>query len=230
MDQGASGAAWRAPEQIVTMKAVGQVAAWLERVTRPGSGRATPMRAVVGAIAWHLRPRLDKLRRLRRRGVAGAAAKLPTLAHRVWLVPALAGSGPVRRLAGPRGRAAPPGSGPQGRTALGRDRHPIGEVHPGARPTRLRCRQEGAGAQARGPGGRGRDLARRGGRARQRCRTGTAWRRSRPARRAGPACAKPCWTEPSPPSVPRVVNRHGMRHRVVERDPDQKGFVVLAGR
>ena len=25
-------------------------------------------------------------------------------------------------------------------------------------------------------------------------------------------------------------NRHGMRHRVVERDPAQKGFVVLAGR
>jgi transposase len=25
-------------------------------------------------------------------------------------------------------------------------------------------------------------------------------------------------------------NRHGMRHRVVERDPTQKGFVVLAGR
>src|SRR6185295_41466 len=25
-------------------------------------------------------------------------------------------------------------------------------------------------------------------------------------------------------------NRHGMRHRVVERDPAQRGFVVLAGR
>ena len=25
-------------------------------------------------------------------------------------------------------------------------------------------------------------------------------------------------------------NRHGMRHHVVERDPAQKGFVVLAGR
>ena len=39
----------------VTMEAVGQVAAWLERADPPRSGRATPSVAVVGAIAWHLR-------------------------------------------------------------------------------------------------------------------------------------------------------------------------------
>src|SRR5215211_9436230 len=39
----------------VTMEAVGQVAAWLERADPPRSGRATPRVAVVDAIAWHLR-------------------------------------------------------------------------------------------------------------------------------------------------------------------------------
>ena len=51
---------------IVTMEAVGQVAAWLERADPPRSGRATPRVAVVGAIAWHLCP----FDRLSRQGVA----------------------------------------------------------------------------------------------------------------------------------------------------------------
>src|SRR4051795_3828195 len=33
----------------------GELAAWLERADPPRSGRATPVRRVVGAIAWHLR-------------------------------------------------------------------------------------------------------------------------------------------------------------------------------
>src|SRR4051794_39460501 len=32
-----------------------EMAAWLERAAPPRSGRATPVRRVVGAIAWHLR-------------------------------------------------------------------------------------------------------------------------------------------------------------------------------
>ena len=42
-------------KQIVSMKAVGQIARWLERADPPRSGRATPYVAVVRAIAWHLR-------------------------------------------------------------------------------------------------------------------------------------------------------------------------------
>jgi putative transposase len=42
-------------KQVVSLHAVGQVARWLERADPPRSGRATPYRAVVRAIAWHLR-------------------------------------------------------------------------------------------------------------------------------------------------------------------------------
>ena len=40
---------------VVTACAVEEVAGWLERADPPRSGRATPVRRVVGAIAWHLR-------------------------------------------------------------------------------------------------------------------------------------------------------------------------------
>ena len=40
---------------VVTAHAVEEVAAWLERADPPRSGRATPTRRVVGAIAWHPR-------------------------------------------------------------------------------------------------------------------------------------------------------------------------------
>lgn len=42
-------------KSIVTMLAVGQVAAWLKQADPPQSARAVPPMAVVGAIAWHLR-------------------------------------------------------------------------------------------------------------------------------------------------------------------------------
>ena len=42
-------------KEIVSLNAVAQVARWLERVDPPRSGRATPYVAVVRAIAWHLR-------------------------------------------------------------------------------------------------------------------------------------------------------------------------------
>src|SRR4051812_50192897 len=40
---------------VVTACAVEEVAGWLERADPPRSGRATPVRRVVGAIAWQLR-------------------------------------------------------------------------------------------------------------------------------------------------------------------------------
>src|SRR3569833_2781696 len=40
---------------LVAACAVEEIAAWLERADPPRSGRATPVRREVGAIAWHLR-------------------------------------------------------------------------------------------------------------------------------------------------------------------------------
>ena len=42
-------------KELVSACAVGQVAGWLRRADPPRSGRATPTPRVVGAIAWHLR-------------------------------------------------------------------------------------------------------------------------------------------------------------------------------
>src|SRR4051812_38273398 len=42
-------------KELVAACAVAEIAAWLERADPPRSGRATPVRRVVGAIAWHLR-------------------------------------------------------------------------------------------------------------------------------------------------------------------------------
>ena len=43
-------------KELVSVRAVEEIAAWLERADPPRSGRATPTRRVVGAIAWHLGP------------------------------------------------------------------------------------------------------------------------------------------------------------------------------
>src|SRR4051812_44607316 len=42
-------------KELVSVRAVEEIAAWLERADPPRSGRATPTRRVVGAVAWHLR-------------------------------------------------------------------------------------------------------------------------------------------------------------------------------
>src|SRR3954453_24240662 len=42
-------------KELVAACTVEEVAAWLERADPPRSGRATPTRRVVGAVAWHLR-------------------------------------------------------------------------------------------------------------------------------------------------------------------------------
>ena len=42
-------------KELVSRCAVEEIARWLGRADPPRSGRATPTRRVVGAIAWHLR-------------------------------------------------------------------------------------------------------------------------------------------------------------------------------
>ena len=42
-------------KQIISIKAVAQIARWLKHADPPRSGRATPFVALVRAIAWHLR-------------------------------------------------------------------------------------------------------------------------------------------------------------------------------
>src|SRR4051794_24425634 len=42
-------------KELVAACAVEEIAAWLGRADPPRSGRATPARRVVGAVAWHLR-------------------------------------------------------------------------------------------------------------------------------------------------------------------------------
>ena len=42
-------------KEVVSLHAVGEVARWLERVDPPRSARATPYAAVVRGLAWHLR-------------------------------------------------------------------------------------------------------------------------------------------------------------------------------
>ena len=42
-------------KELVAARAVEEIAGWLERADPPRSGRATPVRRVLGAIAWHVR-------------------------------------------------------------------------------------------------------------------------------------------------------------------------------
>src|SRR5205085_10857234 len=93
---------------LVAACAVEEIAGWLERADPPRSGRATPVRRVVGAIAWHLRVG---------RPLARPAGRLAAVADRLRLVPPLARAGPVRRPAA--GRGAPPAA--RGREAAGAD-------------------------------------------------------------------------------------------------------------
>src|SRR3954454_13695553 len=108
-------------KEVVSLHAVGQVARWLERVAPPRSGRATPYGAVVRAIAWHLRVG-GPWRALRQAG------------------PQMAGAGAVRPLAGRCGPPPPPRDGPPGQASPEHHRHAVGQVHPGARATWVRCR------------------------------------------------------------------------------------------
>ena len=70
----------------------------------------------------------------------------------LWLVSQMAGARAVRPLAGGCRPPTPPRDGPPVGASSEHHRYPVSQVHPGARPTWIRRRQEGARAQARGPG------------------------------------------------------------------------------
>lgn len=208
-------------KEVVSLHAVGQVAGWLERADPPRGARATPYVAVVRAIALHLR-------------VGGAWRALPPgQVHwrtaygwfRRWLDLGLFDA-PLRAVAALRRRAAGrrpdprlavidtqsvkciPVRGPRGYDAakkvLGRKRVALVD----ADGTWLAVAVVPASVQER-------DTlpALDAGKA--------AWPSLREAVLDGAFTAERCeeW-----------CNLHGMRRRLVERAPDQKGFVVLERR
>src|SRR3982751_5003159 len=220
-------------KELVAACAVEEIAAWLERADPPRSGRATPVRRVVGAIAWHLR-------------VGGPWRALPTGFpawrtvygwFRRWLDLGLfdallrdvarrrrrrAGRRPGPTLAiidtqavkcigvrGPRGGACPPASrrldrGDAAKGVVGRKRVALVD----AEGHWLAVAVVPASVQDRDA-----PEALDAGKAR--------WPSLREGVYDGAFAAERCreWS-----------NRHGMRHRVVARDPRAEGFVVLARR
>ena len=212
-------------KEMVSTCAVEEMARWLERADPPRSGRATPILPVVGAITWHLR-------------VGGSWRALPcgfpawrTVSgwFRRWMALGLfdrllCGAAALRRRAAGR-RAEPrlgiidtqsvkciPVRGPRGprgydaaKKVLGRKRVALVD----ADGTWL------AVAAVLPASVQERDTlpALDAGKA--------EWPSLREVIRDGAFAAERCreWS-----------NLHGMRHRVVERDPEQKGFVVLQGR
>ena len=208
-------------KEIVSLNAVAQVARWLEQADPPRSGRATPYGAVVRAIAWHLRIG-GPWRALppgwpHRRNVYGLFCQRMSLG---LFDPLLGDVAPRPRRAMGR-RAAPrlsiiatqavkciPVRGPRGYDAakkvLGRKRVALVD----ADGTWLAIAVVPASVQDRNTLD-----ALDAGKA--------AWPSLREAILDGAFTAARCheWS-----------NQHGMRHRVVERDPAQTGFVVLAGR
>src|SRR4051794_25224053 len=164
------------------------------------------------------------------RKLARSAGHVPGLEDRVRLVSQVDEPGAVRPLAGGCGPPTSPGDGALGQASPGHHRHASGQVHPGAWPTRYDAAKNVLGrkrlalvdadgiwlAVAVVPASvQDRDTleALDPGKA--------AWPSLRAAILDGAFTAARCqeWS-----------NRHGMRHRVVERDPTQTGFVVLAGR
>jgi putative transposase len=208
-------------KQIISIKAVAQIARWLKRADPPRSGRATPYVAVVRAIAWHLR-------------VGGSWRALPGSFpawrtvygwFRRWLelglFDRLLGEVAGRRRRKVGRRAQPrlaiidtqavtciPVRGPRGYDAgkkvLGRKRVALVDAEGhwlavAVVPASVQDRDTLAALDV--------------GKA--------AWPSLREAILDGAFTAARCqeWS-----------HLHGMRHRVVERAPDQTGFVVLEGR
>ncbi len=208
-------------KEIVSLHAVGQMARWLERADPPRSGRATPYRAVVRAIAWHLRRGgpwralppgfvhwrtvYGWFRRWQEQGLFDAL-----LRHVARLRRRAAGRRPEPRLAviDTQSVKAIPVRGPRGydaaKNVLGRKRVALVD----ADGTWLAVAVVPASVQDRD----GLDALSAGKQ---------AWTSLREAVLDGAFAAERCreW-----------CHGHGMRHRVVEREPDQKGFVVLERR
>jgi transposase len=206
---------------VVSVRAADEIAGWLAWADPPRSGRATPARRVVGAIAWHLRVGgpwralpagfpawrtvygrfrrwlelglFDALLRevARRRRRKGGRRPGPSLCT--------IDTRTVRRIGvrGPRGYDAAKGVVGRERVALvDAEGHRLAVAVVPA-PVRDRDAPEALDAgKARWPSLR--EAVHDGAFAADRCR---AW-----------------------------SNLHGMRHRVVTRDPGVRGFVVLARR
>ena len=218
---------------LVAACAVEEIAAWLERADPPRSGRATPVRRVVGAVAWHLRVGgpwralpagwppwrtvygwfrrwlelglFDALLRdvARRRRRKGGRRPGPTLA--------IVDTQAVKCIAvrGPRGGACPPASrrldrGDAAKGVVGRKRVALvdAEGHWLAVAVVPASVQDRDTPEALDAGKARRPTLREGV-------YDTAF--------AAERCRE--WS-----------NLHGMRHRVVARDPAARGFVVLARR
>jgi putative transposase len=206
---------------MVSAGAVGELARWLERADPPRSDRRTPLRPVVAALAWHLR-------------VGGARRALPAgfpawrTVHgwfRRWLDLGVFDA-VLRAVARRRRRAAGRRPEPRlcildtqavkcigvrgprgydaGKKVWGRKRGALVD----ADGTRLAVAVVPAAVQDRDA-----PPALDDGRA--------AWPSLREAVDDGAFAAERCraWS-----------NWHGLRHRVVTRDPAAKGFVVLARR
>src|SRR3954465_6300313 len=234
-------------KELVAACAVEEIAAWLERADPPRSGRATPVRRVVGAIAWHLRvggpwralpagwpPWRAGYGWLRRWVPAGRTV---SGWFRRWLElglfdallrevacrrrrkggrrpgPTLAildtQAGKCIAVRGPRGGACPPASrrldrGDAGKKVLGRERVALvdAEGHWLAVAVVPASVQDRDALEALDEGK-------------------ARWPGLREGVHDGAFAAERCreWS-----------NVHGMRHRVVSRDPQAEGFVVLARR
>ncbi len=216
---------------MVAAGAVGELARWLERCDPPRSGRRTPTRPVVAALAWHLR-------------VGGAWRALPAGFPPWRALPA--GFPPWRTVYGWFRRWLDLGLLDALLRAIARSRRRAVGRRPEPRLGIIDTQAVGCIA-VRGP--RGYDAGKK------------IWGRKRVAlvdaeghrlavavvpaavqdRDALPAldAGKACW-----PSLREAVvdgafaadrcrawsNLHGMRHRVAERDPAAKGFVVIARR
>ena len=208
-------------KEVVSAYAVQEIAGWLERADPPRSERRTPILPVVGAIAWHLR-------------VGGPWRALPP------------GSPPWRTVYGWFRRWLDLGLFDAVLRAVARLRRQAAGRRP--RPSLAIIDTQAVECiSVRGP--RGYDAAKKVlGRKRVALVDAEGHllavavvpaavqdRDTLPALDAG----KACW-----PSLREAVydgaftadrcrewsNLHGMRHRVVERDPGQKGFVVLERR
>jgi hypothetical protein len=191
VDQGASGTARDPPERHGEGKRGGRGGALAGAGGPAALAAAHPAAPDCGGAGLAL---------ARGRPVAGAARRLPTVAHRLWLVPALAGGWRFRCLdAGDRPPAPSLGGPARGATPV-HHRYASGQVHQRARAARVRCRQRVWGRK-RVPLGMPPGTGSRSPWCRPRCRTAMPFRRWTAARRCGPACGKRSMTAPSRPSA-----------------------------
>src|SRR3954452_6760015 len=182
-------------KELVSVRAVEELAAWLGRADPPRSGRATPARRVVGAIAWHLRvggpwralpPGWPPWRTVsgwfRRRLEPGLFDALLRDVARRRRRKGGRRPGPTPAIVDPRRGGASPRAGRAGEPAL----RPAAGWTGGTRPRACSGASGWPWSTPRGTGARSPSCPRP-------CRTGTRWRRWARARPAGRACAIAIW-------------------------------------